>query len=520
MNLKGLYEELFSRADWAPTQSEDAKSRVKRFINQAYFQLSQEAPFLFFEDTVHFATKPDFKPTDTADTLSVAPTDPWILVRSATLGTYTAWDSSGNWDGRILRIEDSSGQVHRHRIRTLTQKTGYNGPQGVGTYEVFSLERPWHNTSATGLTYRVFTDDYYLPDDVIEVNSIRLAEANQSWPLDILGQLEAERFALHDDSSNVGAGVPRTAFRGSHRQIDAPSIAPTLTLGGELGTQWAGPDPAGEFEYCFTYCWGYRDEEYQNQGPQGPLTADQTLSGRREPLWESAPSPVVSAIATNAQGTGPGVGGAITITTPNIDFMQGFGRAADLRYRLSGWWKRIYRRRITVDTDSYTVGPLTNVEPGAEQQGTPDTPFLLFAIPGHQTAITDTGEIIPDFHRRLREVHGYQALTLYPRPDKRYDVDVRCIRRPAELRDDNDVPRIHRDAMDVLIHRALAYLYEAQGDIELADRSLSRFREDLLTLTKRYGDLRYPEAVLMKRPARAGKLAESRKPFRRWYNLP
>ena len=58
MNLKDIRDAIFSQADWAPTQSTDAKNRVDTFINRAYMQMSEEAPFLFFEQTIPFATMP------------------------------------------------------------------------------------------------------------------------------------------------------------------------------------------------------------------------------------------------------------------------------------------------------------------------------------------------------------------------------------------------------------------------------------------------------------------------------
>tara|TARA_Y100001938_G_C8097666_1_gene439213 strand:+ start:1427 stop:1708 length:282 start_codon:yes stop_codon:yes gene_type:complete len=88
------------------------------------------------------------------------------------------------------------------------------------------------------------------------------------------------------------------------------------------------------------------------------------------------------------------------------------------------------------------------------------------------------------------------------------------------LKDDQDAPQIHPDALDLILYRAITSLYEAQGNIELADRALGRYQELLFTLTKRYGDLRYPEQLLMKKPARAGRVINTRRPWRRWYNLP
>ena len=124
------------------------------------------------------------------------------------------------------------------------------------------------------------------------------------------------------------------------------------------------------------------------------------------------------------------------------------------------------------------------------------------------------------YHHRLQEIHGYQSLRMNPRPDRRYEVEVRCVRRPKLLSDDQDVPVIHKDGMNCLLQKSIALLYEAQGDINLADRALGKYQEALFTLTKRYGDLRYPATPLKRRPARASYVLDELQPFRRWYTLP
>ena len=302
-----------------------------------------------------------------------------------------------------------------------------------------------------------------------------------------------------------------------HRQIESPTKAPTTSYG--ANNSWQGPEPAGQFEYCFTYAWGYRDSDFRDFGPAQPYQSAQTAPSRLEPLWESAPSPIVSVTTSNRLEDPIVFGGkAINVITPDIDYMQGFGRNADPRYHHGGWRKRIYRRRVTVDPVAY--GALPNQLGGAIEQETPDAFILIGDIIGHQTTFTDNGTLLPDYHRRLREVHGYESVRFYPRPSQRFQVDVRCLLRPDELKDDSDVPELHTDGIDVLLYRALGFLYEAQGNIELADRSIGRFREALFTLTKRYGDLRYPGETLMKRPARAGRIMDTRRAWRRWYNLP
>ena len=74
--------------------------------------------------------------------------------------------------------------------------------------------------------------------------------------------------------------------------------------------------------------------------------------------------------------------------------------------------------------------------------------------------------------------------------------------------------------MEVLIHKTLVLMYEMIGNVALADRCLGRYRESLFTMTKRYGSLSYPSEPLLRKPARVSQRVNSRKPWRRWYNLP
>ena len=520
MNLGEIRTAMFSQADWAPKQSQDAIDRANRFINRAYSQIAQEAPFLFFESRLGFATQADdtpdtdairdLNPASAADTISRVPLDAWVLQRDlpTTTGGLTPWDTTGTSRGRMLLVTDPNGVQHRRRIRDIWTDTHV---------QYITLYRPWNNLTDTLMDWRIYTEDYYLPDDVQEVTSLKLFENNQAWPLEILGQLEAENLSFADTPSQIAQGTPRAAFRRPHKQIESPTKAPTSSYGG--ANSWVGPEPAGQFEYCFTYCWGHRDGDFRDFGPEGPYSAAQTTPSRLEPLWESAPSPTLS-VTTSNRAEDPVVynGALINIITPDIDYMQGFGRNADRRYHHSGWRKRIYRRRVTVDAVNY--GAIPQQLTGAVEQETPDAFVLMAEVDGFTTTFVDNGQILPDYHRRLREVNGYQALRMYPRPNRRYEVDIRCIRRPPALKDDSDAPLVHPDAMSLVLYRAIAALYEAQGNIDLADRALIRYKDLLFTLTKRYGDLRYPGQLLMKKPARAGKITNTRRAWRRWYNLP
>ena len=570
MNLKGIRDAIFAQADWAPTQSPDALVRVNRFINRAYNQISLEAPFLFFESILKFATQPDVVPTLATDTLQIhtvpdtltpASRNPWVFATTLPVGTagVTQWKTDRSWDGRMLEITtiDSEGvsRVVRNRIRSVWTGTI---PAG-GTNICISVETPWdYATHGYGefASWRVYTDAYYLPDDVIAVKSTRLFLGGENWPLDVISQTEAEDYSLMDKRSVVAHGTPRTMFRKPHFQMPAPTVAPLPTADTEENVlKWYGPEPPGQFQYAFTYCWGKRDIQFRNpngaywqgyaanvQNTDTPgYSATTDASHRmREPLWESAPSPLTAAqtvsitLTTEAPAlyTSPGV----KLAFPNIDYMQGFftkgteqgGPFDRISVPQSGWYIRVYRRRLTADFTNYSVlGTVVNtqrVHGTADLQNieSPDAYYLLTELNIDELndgVWVDRGEVIPDYSRRMRDIHGYQGIGLYPMPNKRFEVDVRCVRRPQELMDDQDAPLIHAEAVETLITRALVYLRESEGASDLAMLAMGQYERALANLTKRYGSLLPASRSVTRRMARARPGRLRRGNLRRWYTL-
>jgi hypothetical protein len=571
VNLKGIRDAIFAQADWAPTQSPEAIVRVNRFINRAYNQISLEAPFLFFESMLKFATQPDVVPTLVTDTLQVCPANdtlptaarnPWVFYGTLNVGTPNAiqWKTDRSWDGRLLEITvtDAAGvsTTVRNRIRSI-----WKGNLGAADHFFITVEKPWdYATHGYGefAAWRVYTDTYYLPDDVISVKSTRLFLGGENWPLDVVSQTEAEDYSLADKRSVVSHGTPRTMFRRPHFQMPAPTVAPIATFDSEQNVmKWYGPEPPGQFQYAFTYCWGKRDIQLRNpngaywQGYAANIqntattapgySATTDASHRmREPLWESAPSPlsetktVAIVVTVNpANVTSPGV----QLAFPNIDYMQGFfttgtsnPTGAFDRYNIpqSGWYIRIYRRRLTADFTNYAVlGTVANTQRvhGAvnlQNIESPDAYHLLTELNIDELNDgnwIDRGEVIPDYSRRMRDIHGYQGVGLYPYPNKRFEVDLRCVRRPQELQDDQDAPLIHAEAVETLITRALVFLREAEGAGDLAALAMNQYERALANLTKRYGTLLPASRSVTRRMSRARPGRLRRGNLRRWYTL-
>ena len=480
MNKGEIRTRVLEQVDWSPSQSPEFKAKVDRLINRAYQQLALEAPFLFFEEEARIITQADVSTAsdNTKDVLAVNTEDLYVLERKYTSLTVSAgdtpqsWSTDGDWDGRMIQVERSDGQVLRRRIREIWQDSSLDVSSGVTTfYDRISIDHPWPNASDTGMSYRIFTDVYELPADVVELRSARIF-ADTHYQLEVMAQNEMERYEYTDYRGN-DTGRPYRIFRGRHFQIDAPTSSPAVTLKSpqQAVDAWVGPDPAGEFDYCYTYVWGLRDNELE-----APV-------GFSEPKWESAPSPISEKIVHPGSPVY-----SILVKTPNIDqilnFYEEFNTVTKtivtpVRSKRSGLRKRIYMRRY----DQF-VPPA-----GAQKVEASEIFFLLTEIDGHKVTYTHDGSDIPDYYRRLKETHGYQSVRLWPMPDERYEVDLRVLRRPQPLVHDHDAPRVHEEAVDALIQRALSFLYEYQGNSELATFSLGRYSDLLQTLTKRYGQI-------------------------------
>lgn len=565
MNKKDIRNAIFDQVDWDPSPTQEAVNRIDRFVARAIQQISLDAPFLFFDDVVRFTTQPDVDPIDASDTLvvmtsddpAVAAANPWVFMTSQVAGTAscTTWATDRSWDGRWLEITDAAGVKHQTQIRSVYLQEA-DGKAFFADKYIITVSRPWAIT-ANGIgpfVWRVYTPTYWLPDEVIEIKSLQIV--GQPRPIEIIGQAEAEQAGL-TDQAQPGNGMPAFAFRREHFQLPGPNVAPALSQSapsahgeGEPVTDpddcWKGPEPAGKFQYRFTYAWGKRDFDYQALGmgywgaqiaeyvetdpALGALPMSDWAQNRmREPLWESAPSPYAETEIVTVDPDTAVVYPYINVLLPNIEYQLGFGSSglannvAFRRYNAShsGVHIRIYRRRVTEDFDSYSAFGAAGFD-GVEIEGLHKLDihddFLLLAemrVDEHnEGTFRDDGTIIPDYNRPLRDVHGYQSLRLWPMPDARYEVEVRCVRRPRALASENDVPPIHAEACELVISYARSLTYEYLKDFASAGTSMAFYREQLETLRRRFGDARPPNTPTRKQHATP---AGYNRPTTRWW---
>jgi len=592
MNLAEIRKAMFAQADWSPNQSPEATARVDGFINRAYNQLSLEAPYLFFEDKLRTTTEPDVKSLSDSDLIrplgdndiTTDAEDPWTFRTSYTklaADTYptsyvSTWKTDRSWDGRQIEITVGDFTV-RNQIRTIwyDAAAGYwkltlvrpfdIEAHGLGVAAADPLP-PYSIVGISGFKFRIFTETYAFPDDIIKMRSMRLLDNTQQYPLDIMGQDEAEQRTLVGPRPQIASGMPRVAFRREHFQLEGPGLPPRLVnVEGTTGTPtrlsspWQGPEPPGTFEYMVTYTWGKRDAEFRLPGlpkwdsyatnwantgetiTMGPAHTQFADNRIREPRYESAPSPVseqhtVSLLPDDPQAEVLGYM-AIMVTVPNIEYVLGFistqeaaTSSGDLGTRVSehqsGIHVRIYRRRVSTlemapgtpyEDLNFAVTGLTGQRAFVDNK----EKFYLLAEMRvdelNKGRFIDDGQYIPDRLRPLRDTHGYQQFALYPMPNKRYEIDIRCVRRPQELEDEQDVPQVHAEATNVLINRAMTYLYESMGNMQASVLMQTRYEQEMATLAKRYGDMRPAAVPILRRMVRARYSYRSRDNYRKWY---
>jgi hypothetical protein len=383
----------------------------------------------------------------------------------------------------MVELTLTDGSIHRREILSsyLTIVDGVT-TQYLAITQTFIPPA----AASTGIKYRIYTPMYGLPADVVELRSARIWGDRHS-ELAVETQYDMERYD-YVDYAGQQSGRPISLFRGPHKQIDAPTMAPevsTQTIHDNSTSAWVGPLPQGTFEFCYTWAVGKLDKEL---GPH---------SGEEHPRWESAPSPISSVITVDDART------YIKYRIPNPNKLLDLGliQKADpdaefaagnklLRTKAStgrsGIATRVYIRR-TNSTLTY-VGPSTATT-GLSVPVENSKAFHLLGSSTDQTANTIDREYkgeVPDYFLRLKETHGYQTVRFNPMPDARYVIDCRVLRRPAQLLDDTDAPRLHEEAIQALIEKSLIYFYELQGSLELSQNAERRYVDTLRTLTKRY----------------------------------
>ena len=484
-NLRGLRRAVYAELGWAPKESDEARERVNEAINRAYTALVLKVPFAFFTDEITVQVYPDFVAggADEDSHLRLAEgilglagqKDPWCL---ETLGPKEDVNEKllqaldGTLGGRKILLEHP--ETKRWHERTIREVSLDNDANKVW----ITLVEPWEEDVVVE-NWRIHRRGFNIPPELVEIRRVSPLIGELFRTIEIVN---GEQFALHGPEQPffVDVGEPRLAYRREYRQIKAPTFTPevyeAVVGNAAVPLPWTGPEPQGEFQYCYTYALGRHEGWARHAGPetQQAMLGSLQSGARRAPWLESAPSPASDFALTE--------GSAIGVSLPNLEKALGFGWPLTPRYGRTGMFKRIYRRRVTAEATS-------KAEAGDIES--PDRFCLIDEVPAADTEWVDDGTKVPDYTRPLFPIHGYQTLAFWPTPAQTMDVKLLVVKHPLPLTDDSDVPRIQDVAMDLLIYMATAYVAAGQGDNAKQIHYMNLVEEQVLPdLRRRFGTMR------------------------------
>lgn len=498
MSLGYLRKALYGRLDWAPNVSAAQLARTNLALNEAVQQVAKDLPTAFFEASFDLSLPAVFDSTQSGvenDTLNVSPDDRWVLQRNVTwavgdIGTVPLSRLWGLWDGHAIEF-DHAGRRYRGQVRhTFVDPIG---APPTDLREMLSLVSPIEIIETGGLIasieapYRVWLDRLPLPAGILSLKSIRL-QVDGGRALEPIEIHEAERRGYLDGCG--ATGIPQFWWRAPTEMLPTPTQAPPVTTSATV--LWgASPatEPAGTFEYCFTYCWGVMPGAFEREGAFEELFAGGAPVNA--PLWESAPSPASATVGTTWGGN------QVAVALPDLEHMLGFGASTSKRYRQSGWYKRIYRRRKSI-----VAGGGVLAIPASDR-------FHLVGMANGSTTIWyDTGAAVPDLHKSVHpdepRAGQHTAIGVWPRPASDVCLTVRAAMAPAPLLNDADTPPCDAAAWTAILAYAEYRMRTSLG----MDGAASAFAEyqqvELPMLSKRFGSGTPSSHVGRRKSARVG----------------
>lgn len=461
-------------------------SRVRDAVNAGLARFVKDVPEAFIPSVEHvvFLAPLDSRDT-TVDVLFQTTADPWVLQITDSAGAalgpspLTAWRPvvDGSWDGSMHLEVAIPGALNSEEGRRQSREWWrFTGLDGLQRYFV-SLDRQWRNVVDVNMAARIYQRGFYTRADVIRIQdpiSLWDASRRQSWSV---SAGTAHRRQLHDFRRDT-TGPPRDWWREDYFQIPPPTEPPQALTNADF--LWLGPLPEGDFNFVYTYVWGRRDLEWQMAGN----TAIQ------DPMWESAPSPEMAAVFSHT----PLAGRAIILQASNIDAMQNFftagGGLGATRHGRSGYRVRFYVRRAASRAGTGAI-EFRNVETNERYYllGEIDpTDTVVVGATTYYTALAWRGVDIPDLTRQLVHSPGYYSWQASPHQDRRYEADLRVLRRPTDLVDDADVAPIQADAWVVFMEVVLYYLCLMDGvDAVSAAAHMEQYGLGLLDIRDAYG---------------------------------
>jgi len=445
-----------------PDRGTSGDSRLNIAINMALRQCWSEMPKALLSEEMRFRMEVPYS-TGTVTIQS----DPLVL-----LGVGTSWATDKTLRARTIEILND-GTYYYRKIQDVWTS---------GSSQYLTIDSPLEIT-ATGLSYRIFTPEYPYTSNVQSIIDVVRDPDTSPHPL-VESAFSGE---VHQYRSTIGfrsEGIPDYYTRGDFFQLPSPNYAPGVkkSIGWEPGrlsegvswgfTPSGSPSspptentkygPAGTFSYRVIHVWG-RWTGYEK-----------TNEGLLKPFYQSAPS-TASVEVTTEWGSG-----AVKITTPNIDYVHGYGDTAVLSGEHYGVEKWIFRARH--DTE-----PTTSSVYGTVVEN--DKIYYLWKVTnGYDTEVFDYGQEDPvDKRITLEPFHGHFHIRFDRQPTSAVPVLMRTFKRPPSLKYDTDSPRIPPECYDALYALTASYLVgDRDGSPDRKSMYYAEYKEHLSRLRRTY----------------------------------
>ena len=517
-----------------PERGDSGDARLDTMINMALRQIWSEMPKALLSKEHRFMLQPAATPLTRASTgytkaneAVYSVDDPRVVkvivyVQTATTGvtsyaTDTLLATDGTYSGRTLELS-IDGTFHYRKIQSIytdssfTTTTNTNADGSSSTYKIFNqyivMDKPLPETVATHspFSYRLFCEEYPYPDDVQQVLDVIINPENGPHPL-LESTFQNQQYNYRATIGYRAEGRPETYTRGSFFQLPAPSYQPTLkrtsatagvkqrwgfdASGNELNDTASGIDrnagPAGTFKYIVVHVWG-RQPDHNVHFKSSSIVVGSTTEKfaiQNRPFYRSGASLESEELKTKWGGS------AITITTPNIDYVYGYGSVpASLSYHKFGYEKYIFRSRIETDNRTDPSLPAGSLGPNSSVQNVEsDSKFYLLAItPGHQTEFVDNGSFDPvDKKFALEAFNGHFHIKFDRQPTEALPVLMRTYSRPPLLRFASDTPRLPPECYDALYALTASYLVgDRDGEPSRKSLYFQEYQAHLKRMRKTY----------------------------------
>lgn len=478
MDLSELRDQIITITGY-PERGAKGTERINSAINYSLRQLWRDMPESLMKEEYRFSVEPNVS----INKLDKHATDPLVFqVTTSPTGLGVAsFATDGTLRARWLEIE-RSGKFYYRRIRDVFSKAGLGTPTPYTWY--FVTDEPWDNLSDEDLTYKVVTKEYPYPADVQKIRRVTYDPENSSSRL--MHDLLPDEMSQWRQSQGYRRETrPTRSTRGDFHSIPSPHYTPVTKPANAVGNYVAlwgyneGNDEktnygaGGTFSYRVMHVWGRRPFVGAKHGR--PLTgATHTL----EPFYRS-PASVASSRASTVWGAA-----AIAITTPDIDYMHGYGQdVAKPSYHKYGVEKWIFRARHAVNTT--VVSGSGTAHPQVEDDG---IYYLWRIVEGDVTETIDRGDDDPvDKSLTLKDSHGHYHIRFDSYPTEAEDVLLSIIRRPETLKYDTDVSQVPPECLGALVDLTCSYLVgRRDGQPKRESYYFARYTEEVERLRSAY----------------------------------